>query len=456
MLLRIFTLLFCFGISFLSSAQNIEEIIKTGQKFQAKGNLVEAKKKYKKALILSQIAKNDSLVNLTKYKQILVMGLLNESDSAYINATNLLLKIKGKPNYRILENNLQTIISFIQTDLGLYDKAFESLFRSTLKNKETLVSNYFSLGFIHQQSANHKRANYYYNLALKNQNNKIVYKLLLNAKMENFIEGQEKDSLFDFVSKYKKQTNLFDNLKLAEYYFIKKEYKSAFELINLKKSNNSKLIDSVKYFFVKSLIYNQLNLTDEAILNMEKCIKKNSDDALNFSLKTKAYHWLIHKLEIKSIKKSNQLNELKTAYIQLLESNTENEIENKRKRINILESLVKIELQKKNAEKQLLKNSYNRKIIIISFTFSIAILLVTLYAYRNKKKLIQNDLRMKKNELKEVQHRISNNLQIITGILTIEESKFSQKEEKEIFKESIHKIQLLSLIHSFLSSEKST
>ncbi len=157
-----------------------------------------------------------------------------------------------------------------------------------------------------------------------------------------------------------------------------------------------------------------------------------------------------------------------TAYVQLKDS-----IYSEQNKKAQMEAEVNFEFQKKEA---LLKMAQERKtavfeaeskqqrqiivISVLSFVFLLLLSLLLLRSYRQKEKtnklLATQKLELEKagkekdSLLNEIHHRVKNNLQVISGLLSLQNSEHQSDELKAILKEGQSRVKSMALIHQML------
>ena len=175
------------------------------------------------------------------------------------------------------------------------------------------------------------------------------------------------------------------------------------------------------------------------------------DQVENFTVKTKAYKQkgdfkkAFESLEyLKKLNDSlvgentrNKINELEIAY----------QIEKKEQQIELLD------LENQNAQLQISRK--NRTILIVSIAlFLIVVLSIILYAiiqkYLKQKKVLAKALDEKNLLLKEIHHRVKNNLQLVSSLLTLQGQSITDDVAIMAINEGKSRVRSMALIHQDL------
>ncbi|WP_074409515.1 tetratricopeptide repeat-containing sensor histidine kinase [Aquimarina megaterium] len=172
-------------------------------------------------------------------------------------------------------------------------------------------------------------------------------------------------------------------------------------------------------------------------------------------------------------KYSNKKKEYKKSYEYLLKYNTvKDSLFSEEKHKQLREIQAKFDLENKEKEVEILtkenkikvlENESQRTTQIVLITGLVALILVLvtlLYAYKNKQKTnrilaeknskISQALKDREILLKEVHHRVKNNLQIVSSLLNLQDKFSEHKSAAEILQEIQNKIQAMAIIHEKL------
>jgi two-component sensor histidine kinase len=136
---------------------------------------------------------------------------------------------------------------------------------------------------------------------------------------------------------------------------------------------------------------------------------------------------------------------------------------NERMRADSLEYSKQIEVQQLRALDAENRSAFQTRIILLSVGFMLILITVVILLFRNaniRKKLniklqqqsvnLESSLRERETLLKEIHHRVKNNLQIVSSLLNIQSGHVGSKPTAEILADSQNRILSMSLIHEKL------
>jgi two-component sensor histidine kinase len=343
------------------------------------------------------------------------------------------------------------IKSNLYARLFLYDKAIKQLkseIQELLKNpkRDSLIvpSAYNDLGYYYSVNNEIDSAFHYFNLSLKSS--------------EIALKKTNLDSYTRLVSAVKGN--------LGFLYVKLNDYKTAMPLlkqdiiIGLKNSDN--LNSTIKSILLLSECYSHFKNYSEAekvMKNVEGLLQKDIDITVKV-------HYYKTKAEL--LKSLNKTEEAYTYYKKAFRLNDSVNIEKQRLLLAGNEILYHLEEKDNLIEQQQLDLNKKQESLLMLFIFGLVIILLTGFLYlinsRKKQKEIQKmideiseknitikeSLAEKEILLKEIHHRVKNNLQIISGILELQNINVSDHTTKIILQEGQARIQSIALIHKTL------
>ncbi|MCF6308376.1 MAG: tetratricopeptide repeat protein [Flavobacteriaceae bacterium] len=242
-------------------------------------------------------------------------------------------------------------------------------------------------------------------------------------------------------------TNLGDiNVKLGN-------YKKAINIYN----KTLYKIDTIKDTYNHALILKSYGNYYKAIQNNELALKYLNQSYEIF--KTSNYFDEAYKMMPDLINSHEQNKEYRSGIELFSEYNAiKDSIFTIEKDKNLTNSLTKYETLKKDAQLRVYKleneKAHQQKQLYLNLALSgvFIALLVGYFLYINKKKKQQINKALNEKEilLKEVHHRVKNNLQVISSLLEIQQRNITNRETKQLFQESINRVRTMSLIHQNL------
>ena len=406
--------------------------------------------------------------------------MYNISHPLYLKAIDIAKKIQDAALLAKPQNNLA--LSYYlegKLDSALYWHLQALQSRQKTGTKKDIAQSLNNIGLVYRIKKDYAHAIEYYreSLLLKKEVNdrKGILTTLLNISY-----AFKEDKKFDSSVYYAKAcTKLAENNNndLKEYYQSltntalsynqQKKYSEALELLIQVENQKTAVSDAKNYPGCLSGIgeaYLGLKKYDKAIAYLNKALAMSVSSNI-LELTAELHNMLYEAYEAKGDYKTalQHFKEYKTYSDSLLNlSNIQNtndlsaryETKQKEKEIALLntENQVNI-LSIKNKQRTILL--YTAGLLIL-----LGIIIVTLYLYRNKQKtnteleeknkMISKALNEKEILLKEIHHRVKNNLQVISSLLNLQSKSIEDKKALEAIKEGRDRVKSMALIHQNL------
>lgn len=396
---------------------------------------------------------------LLKYKEILdsktVRDIYYILKSTYRNSgqfQELLLMLPDYHKYSkkygyvtIDEKNYDCEMGFIYYNLKNFNKAIEA-YKKCLNDNE-IKKNYLT------------RSNY------------------LNNIGQSFFKLHNKDSSFYY---HKKAINAIENQsKITEYdkHFLN-VIKSNIASINLNESNLNKILKVFLNELYSGKKFNENNIIVNSYFKIASLYYKSQKPTI-------VYHYLDSLKEVlKNYNNSNLYKKMidlrgKTLLLEgkVAESSKifekyrlfSDSLEIEKIRKETLSGVIKHETDQrtKELEEVRFKNKLARKTLLFQWIIiGLLIVLLLIFIYflwkirknnstiKSQKEILSNALNEKEILLKEIHHRVKNNLQVISGLLFIQSRKKEKSSVEIVLEESQKQIESMSLIHEMLYNKE--
>ncbi len=387
----------------------------------------------------------------------------------YNKALALYTEAKDTTHVVIIETNL----SLLYKNLGLYERSLEHAFRALTilehqKPDRTLASCYNTIGAVYAKLKDHTNALLYYRkaLAIRKQ---IDYTKGIGQSYNNigevYISLQQYDSalknLFRSVD-IKKSTGdrnaVGTTLNLiGETYLSQSKTKEAEpyfrESLSIKKEFGERLNQAIALNNLGKvkLLLNDLREAENFIHEAEDHIRvAGSLDELRKNLELKVQLYRNRSDYKKALHFANELMIVKDSLLDqekvesLASMQAQYETEKKEQQISMLEqdkALQHAELKTKQTWIQSLT-------VIVTLITVIAALLY--YSYRQS----QRNKNRVENLLKELHHRVKNNLQVLSSVLSLQSRHLTDENAIQVIKSSESRVNTMALIHKKLYSDQ--
>ena len=400
----------------------------------------------------------DEKYNLTKRERMDIYVAMQESYlklnlySKVFDCNNQINSlIKEGEDYPLWSYNIQ---SRLYLQLQQYDKAIPQLkkeisFLLQNKKRDSLIipSAYNDLGYYYSLVKKNDSAIYYFNRSLqltkknKNHIDPVSYNSLLINTQENIANSYLQQKQFDkaiekiiainnsLPNQDKKTPNyLSRQILLANAFLGKNDFAKVKELISIIDTYCCLNIISLKLDFLnlKHSFYKKTGKSDLAYDNL-LIIKKLNDSLSNLQqqklLKSTELNYVIEQSEREVLEKNKIIKEKEnTIFTTIIGALS----------ILLFVSFLFVRINRK------------KRFEIEKMNLSIA----------QKNTQIEASLKEKEILLKEIHHRVKNNLQIISGILDIQNFSIKEPEIKAILNEGQNRIQSIALLHKTMYQNK--
>lgn len=342
-----------------------------------------------------------------------------------------------------------------------------------IKDSVLLPETYNNLGSLYHDIKNFKKAEYFYNKSLRlceKYNNHRCIAMSLTNLGQILSDRKELDSALVFLNRSLKVRELSKetygigityNL-LGEVYFRKEEYSKAVEYFNkslvLERNHNDYKGVAISLIYLGNVYIKKQDFVQVKRIGIEALEIAKTENALEIQVKAT-------KLLRDAYQSEQNWKEafiMEQSYTRLRDS-----IQNEKIEKSIIIKQTTFDLQQKQNEIELLstKNDLqsltlrNNRIVLSIAVFGILLIsFIALFTKRvlNKNKLVSK-LLMKQNEekqvmMKEIHHRVKNNLQVVNSLLRLQSKEVKDSKVIDMFKNTQRRVLSMAKLHENMYS----
>jgi two-component sensor histidine kinase len=354
-------------------------------------------------------------------------GQLDSALYYYLASEPKFESINDEQNLSRLYNNLGRIYEKTnQLEHALEVSRNSILIKERLGDTKGLLNTYTNMSSIYQRLDNYDSALYYSNKCIaksKDIGDLYVYKAelvnigIIHKNLDNNKKAIEAFEEAESLILDKEDPYILSQIyhNLGEFYFDQNELNKAESYINKTREvllEEDYLETALKHYHLSYAYHKRRDNSTDALFNLERYLDLNEK-------------FISQEL----ISKTSELEQLYQKEKRELEIETLN-AENQIKSLSI----------EKNAREK------NGLILLTVLVIGISILMYKLYSNKQK------SLRERDLLLKEIHHRVKNNLQVISSLLNLQADSLESDAAKDAVKEGQHRVKSMALIHQKLYS----
>jgi two-component sensor histidine kinase len=242
------------------------------------------------------------------------------------------------------------------------------------------------------------------------------------------------------------ESRLFIYKNMAELYYASGDFKTAYEYYkkyNRQLSNIYSGENVLRLAKMEGIVHNKLSENEIKYLNKENEVKQ-----LQLLRETEMRRNLTKENLLKDsiLQKEKLLNDAMTKENEWHKTKLENE----KKLGTALKKENTLQLARLDGEKEL------RLTLIIGLSVALSLAMIIFYQYqkqKNKNNIIKQQAEELQTLMKEIHHRVKNNMQIVSSLLDLQSFSIEDTRASEAVKESRNRVQSMALIHQNLYNE---